>query len=112
MDGIMRKSDALNAISALADSTRLDVFKLLVRAGSGGLPANAIAVELHLPQSGLSAHLNTLIHAGLIRRHRDGVLVRYYASPEHVRGLVRFVFENVDTVAGAFSPKLPDSIAC
>ena len=68
----MDKALALAALSALGQDTRLEVFRLLVRAGPEGLPAGVIAAQLGAVQNTMSAHLRVLDHAGLIRPERDG----------------------------------------
>jgi SAM-dependent methyltransferase len=68
----MEKQDALSALAALAQETRLDLFRLLVRAGPEGLPAGAIAEALETPSATLSFHLKELRSAGLIRCEREG----------------------------------------
>jgi ArsR family transcriptional regulator, arsenate/arsenite/antimonite-responsive transcriptional repressor len=61
----MKKSEAIAALAALAQETRLDIFRLLVEAGSEGLPAGQIGARLGLPSATLSFHLSQLKHAGL-----------------------------------------------
>ena len=60
----MEKDVALNVLAALAQEARLDVFRLLVRAGSGGLAAGQIADQLEIPAATLSFHLKELKNAG------------------------------------------------
>jgi DNA-binding transcriptional ArsR family regulator len=68
----MEKQVAISALAALAQETRLDVFRLLVQAGPGGLPAGAVGEALDLPSATLSFHLKELKSAGLIRCERAG----------------------------------------
>lgn len=68
----MEKQTAVAALAALAQETRLDVFRLLVQAGPEGLPAGEIGAELDLPSATLSFHLKELKSAGLIRCQREG----------------------------------------
>ncbi len=68
----MEKEMAISALAALAQETRLDVFRTLVRAGPAGLPAGAIGSALDIPSATLSFHLKELRSAGLIRCERQG----------------------------------------
>jgi len=68
----MEKQDVIAALAALAQETRLDVFRLLVRAGSEGLAVGEIAESLDLPSATLSFHLKELTSAGLLRFERVG----------------------------------------
>jgi len=67
----MDKKAALASLSALGQDTRLEVFRLLVRAGPEGVPAGEIATALGAVQNTMSAHLKVLDHAGLVRAERD-----------------------------------------
>ena len=62
------------ALAALAQSTRLAIYRLLVVSGSQGLAAGQIAEKLHLPPATLSFHFKTLSHAGLIESGRRGAI--------------------------------------
>ncbi|HEX2238581.1 MAG TPA: helix-turn-helix domain-containing protein, partial [Gammaproteobacteria bacterium] len=62
----MDKSRAIAALAALAQETRLEIFQLLMEAGSEGLPAGQIGARLRLPSATLSFHLSQLKHAGLV----------------------------------------------
>lgn len=68
----MEKQVAIAALAALAQETRLDVFRLLVRSGPDGLSAGAVGEALALPSATLSFHLKELKSAGLIRCERAG----------------------------------------
>ncbi|AZN73056.1 transcriptional regulator [Georhizobium profundi] len=98
----MDKSSALVALAALGQETRLDVFRLLVRAGAEGLPAGEIAARLGAVQNTLSAHLKILDHAGLVTAERQGRSILYRADFTGVRDLLAFLME--DCCAG--SPEL------
>jgi len=90
----MDKISALAALSALGQETRLEVFRLLVRAGAEGVPAGEIATRLGAIQNTTSAHLKILAHAGLIRAERDGRIVRYVADMTGFRDLLAFLMED------------------
>ena len=68
----MEKQIAISALAALAQETRLDVFRALVQAGPEGMPAGAIGAALDIPPATLSFHLKELKSSGLIRCDRKG----------------------------------------
>lgn len=90
----MDKKLALAALSALGQDTRLEVFRLLVRAGTEGVPAGEIASRLGTVQNTMSAHLKVLDHAGLVRPERDGRVVRYVADMTGFRDLLAYLMED------------------
>jgi len=90
----MNKPDALAALAALGQETRLEVFRLLVRDQPNGLPAGEIASRLGIIQNTMSAHLKVLSQAGIIRAERDGRVVRYLADMTSFRGLLIFLMED------------------
>lgn len=90
----METTQAVTAISALAHATRLAVFRLLVKAGSVGVPAGEIARGCDILPNTLSAHLTILSHAGLIAPRREGRLVYYAADYERMRELIAFLLED------------------
>jgi DNA-binding transcriptional ArsR family regulator len=90
----MEKNHALDALSALGQDTRLDVFRLLVQAGPGGRAAGEIAEALGVRPNTLSNNLNILSAAGLIRSAREGRSIRYFAEMEVMRGLLAFLMED------------------
>ena len=87
----MQFPDAVTALSALAHSSRLAVFRLLVRAGDEGVPAGDIAREIGAVPSTLSTHLNILAQAGLIRVRREGRSLIYAAEYSRMRELLSFL---------------------
>jgi len=90
----MESHGALAALSALAQETRLDVFRLLVRAGAGGLPAGRIGEALKLPAPTLSFHLAQLKQAGLVTFRREGRSLIYAADYGAMNGLLSYLMEN------------------
>ena len=90
----MEKSDIIEALGALAQESRLDIFRLLVRAGEDGIPAGRIGEHLGLPSPTLSFHLNQLRHAGLVVPRREGRSIIYAADFEAMNGLMEFLTEN------------------
>ncbi|OCX63804.1 transcriptional regulator [Thioclava sp. SK-1] len=90
----MDKNHALNAFAALSQTTRLDVFRLLIQAGEKGMLAGDISDALQVRQNTMSAHLATLARAGLIRPTREGRAIRYASDMEGLRGLLAFLMED------------------
>jgi DNA-binding transcriptional ArsR family regulator len=85
---------AVPALAALAQETRLDVFRLLVRAGDDGLPAGDIVERTGVPPATISFHLNQLRHAGLIRCRRQGRSLIYAAEYAVMNDLLDYLTEN------------------
>ena len=92
--GIMEKTQAVSALSALAQDTRLDIFRLLVQAGPDGCPVGHIGDKLGLPAATLSFHLNQLKHANLVTFRREGRSLIYSANYEAMNGLMAYLTEN------------------
>ena len=90
----MDSTQALDAFSALSQQTRLDVFRLLVKAGTNGLLSGEIGERLEVRQNTMSANLTVLLRAGLIRNERQGRTIRYYANFETMNGLLAFLMED------------------
>jgi DNA-binding transcriptional ArsR family regulator len=90
----MEKSFAVAALAALAQDTRLDIFRLLVQAGQEGLPVGQIGERLGLPSATLSFHLTQLRHADLVTFRREGRSLIYMAEYEAMNGLIGFLTEN------------------
>jgi ArsR family transcriptional regulator, arsenate/arsenite/antimonite-responsive transcriptional repressor len=90
----MEKQHALAALSALAHETRLDVFRLLVRAGPRGLAAGAIAEALGIPAATLSFHLKELKNARVARCRREGRSLIYGPDFAVMNDLLAFLTEN------------------
>jgi DNA-binding transcriptional ArsR family regulator len=90
----MEKQIAIAALAALAQETRLDVFRLLVQAGPAGLPAGAVGEALGIPSATLSFHLKELKSAGLVRCERDGRSRIYSPDVSAINELIRFLTAN------------------
>ena len=90
----MKKTEALVALAALAQESRLDVFRLLVRAGPDGRAANEIAASLGLAPATLSFHLKELTRAGLITPRPESRFIYYSANYDHMNGLLGYLTEN------------------
>lgn len=89
----MEIKNAVTALSALAQETRLGAYRVLVRAGEQGLPAGEIAVRLAVPPATLSFHLKELAHAGLVTSRTEGRFVIYAADYAAMNGLIAFLSE-------------------
>jgi ArsR family transcriptional regulator len=87
-------SRAVRSLAALAQGSRLDVFRLLVQAGPEGLAAGEIAERLDLPASTLSFHVKTLAQAGLIESLQQGRFVYYSANFDAMEALIAFLGED------------------
>jgi len=90
----MNQAAAIAALSALAQENRIDVFRLLVTAGPGGMPAGAIAETLGIPAPTLSFHLAQLKHAGLVTCRRESRSLIYAANYPTMNGLIGYLTEN------------------
>lgn len=90
----MKDEAIVQALGALAQESRLEVFRLLVRKGPEGVAAGEIAQALDLAPATLSFHLAQLRHAGLIGVRRLGRSLVYAADRERMTGLMAFLFEN------------------
>ena len=85
---------AVDALAALAQETRLRVYRLLVEAGPEGLPAGRIGEELELPAATLSFHLAHLSRTGLVGSRQEGRFVIYTADFQNMNQLVGYLTEN------------------
>src|SRR5947209_18717297 len=85
---------AVNSLAALAQETRLNIFRLLVRHAPKGLPAGTIARRLRLPGPTLSFHLNVLAAAELVQPYKNGRSIAYSANLDSVNRLTGFLMEN------------------
>ena len=90
----MDQKAAISALGALAQDTRLDLFRLLVTVGPEGLPAGVIAERLGVLPSSLSFHLAQLVHAGLITQRRLSRQLIYAAEYSAMTDLLAYLTEN------------------
>lgn len=90
----MESTEAIVALEALAQESRLRIFRLLVEAGPKGLPAGRIGERMNLRAPTLSFHLAQLKHAGLITCQREGRSLIYSADFDAMNGLLGFLTEN------------------
>ena len=90
----MDQKGAIAALGALAQETRLELFRLLVTCGPEGLPAGVIAERLAVLPSSLTFHLNQLHHAGLITQRRQSRQLIYAAEYGAMNALLNYLTEN------------------
>ena len=100
----METTKAVEALAALAQKTRLEIYRLLVEAGPEGLPAGQIGGLLALPAATLSFHLSQLTRAGLARSRQEGRFVIYSADFQSMNGLVGFLTDNCCGASGSCAP--------
>ena len=109
----MDNEQTIEAFAALAQSTRLDAFRLLVTHEPVGLPAGDVARLLKVPHNTMSTHLSILARAGLIRSERQGRSIIYRADLDQVREAVTFLLK--DCCAGRpelCTPLIADLTPC
>ena len=87
----MDSKNALDALAALSQETRLDAFRLLVRHEPDGLLAGEIARDLQVPANTLSTHLAILSRAGLVTSERHSRVIQYRADVDGLRALMLFL---------------------
>jgi ArsR family transcriptional regulator, arsenate/arsenite/antimonite-responsive transcriptional repressor len=87
----MTPPHALAALAALGQPTRLEIFRMLIRAEPNGLTAGALAEVIGCPHNTLSSHIAILARSGLVRGRRDGRSIIYRAGVEGIRALVSFL---------------------
>jgi ArsR family transcriptional regulator, arsenate/arsenite/antimonite-responsive transcriptional repressor len=100
----MKKANVVGALSALAQETRLDIYRLLVEAGRDGAPAGQIGDRLKLPAPTLSFHLAQLKHAGLVTGRRESRSIIYAANYAAMNGLIAYLTENCCGQGAACAP--------
>ena len=90
----METKNVISALAALAQESRLAVFRLLVRIGPEGLAASKIAEELSIPPSSLSFHLKELTHASLVIPRQDGRFIIYAVNFETMNEVMSFLTDS------------------
>jgi len=90
----MKIEVAAKRLAELGNPTRLEAFRLLVRAGTDGLPVKDIQAHLGVPQSTLSHHIAHLVAAGLISQTREGRVLRCRVNFDNMRDVLRFLLED------------------
>ncbi len=90
----MEIKNAIKALTALAQETRLTLFRSLVHAGTAGLPAGQLARKLDIPNATLSFHLKELTQADLVIARQEGRFIYYSANFTTMNALLRYLTEN------------------
>ncbi|MBK5934306.1 ArsR family transcriptional regulator [Rhodovulum imhoffii] len=90
----MEEKAAIAAFAALAHEIRLDVFRLLVKVGPGGMLAGQIGEKLGVLQNTLSTNLTILLNAGLVKNRREGRAIRYFADMNGVGIVLTYLLED------------------
>ncbi len=108
----MDKSNALSVFAALSQQTRLDVFRLLVKAGMDGMLSGEIGEKLDVRQNTMSANLTVLLNAGLVRNERHSRTIRYFVDFDTIRGLLAFLMEDCCGGRAEICQPVIDEIAC
>jgi len=90
----MNIKQAVLQLSSIAQEARLDIYRLLVQAGSDGVAAGVIGERLTIPNSTLSFHLKELSRAGLIHSRQESRFIYYSANYEAMNGLLAYLTEN------------------
>jgi len=90
----METKEVLTALAAIAQESRLAIFRLLVQIGPDGMAATKIAEQLDIAPSSLSFHLKELTHAKLITSRSEGRFVIYSADAMVMNGLIGYLTEN------------------
>ena len=89
----MNKQTTLALLSALAQETRLEIFRLLVRAGTGGMAASTISQRLEVPASTCSFHLKELRQGGVVTCCRNGRSLRYQVDFSAMQSVLGYLLD-------------------
>lgn len=90
----MDQSKTIKALGALAQESRLQAFRLLLRNSPDGLAAGEIARQLDIPHNTLSSHLAILVNAGLVNSHRQSRSIIYHIDFDGTRELLSFLMQD------------------
>lgn len=91
---MMKLAQVVKALAALAQPTRLAIYRLLVASGPEGMAAGQVAEKLKVAPATLSFHFKTLSHAGLVESRQDGRFIYYAANFTVMNGMVDYLTEN------------------
>ena len=91
---MLTSTQVVEALSALAQHTRLEIYRLLVACGPQGMAAGQVAERLQVSPANMSFHFKTLSHAGLISSRQDGRFVYYAANFTVMNGMLAYLTEN------------------
>lgn len=106
----MKQADAITALSALAQGTRLETFRLLVKHEPHGLPAGELARQLDVPQNTMSAHVAILTRAGLVKGERHSRSIIYRADLTTFQQLTLFMIQDCCGGSAELCAPLIDSL--
>jgi ArsR family transcriptional regulator, arsenate/arsenite/antimonite-responsive transcriptional repressor len=90
----MEVGSAVEALAALAQESRLAIFRVLVQTGKEGVAAGTLGEKLGIPPATLSFHLKTLTHAGLVSSRTEGRFVIYSANYTEMDNLIAYLTEH------------------
>jgi ArsR family transcriptional regulator, arsenate/arsenite/antimonite-responsive transcriptional repressor len=91
---MLSEPHAISALAALAQPTRLAIFRLLIKHEPIGITAGVIADTIGAPHNTLSSHLAILVRAGLLRSSRDGRTIIYCSDVDGMRSLISFLIND------------------
>jgi DNA-binding transcriptional ArsR family regulator len=97
----VKSEDAVLALGALAQESRLEIYRLLVKRGPDGYSPTDLVEKVGIPAPTLSFHLKELMRAGLIGSRREGRFLYYSANFERMRGLIGFLTEKCCSLSDA-----------
>ena len=100
----MKSQDVIVALFALAQESRLALFRLLVKRGPDGFTPGELAEKLAIPAPTMSFHLKELTRSGLIAARRDGRFLYYSVNFAAMQGLVDFLMEKCCSLSDTFTP--------
>jgi DNA-binding transcriptional ArsR family regulator len=106
----MKSTDVVTALAALAQDTRLGVYRLLVHQGPSGMAAGEIAAALDTAPATLSFHLKELAHTGLVTSRQEGRFIYYAANFDAMNALIAYLTENC--CAADCGPSCAPVVAC
>ncbi|MCH2037663.1 MAG: metalloregulator ArsR/SmtB family transcription factor [Rickettsiales bacterium] len=104
----MRTKHALKALSALAQESRLTIFKTLVRSGKDGISAGELGEKLGIPPATLSFHLSQLSNAEMIQSQKQGRTIIYSANFENMKNLLEYLYDRFVDSEIAATPQNPE----
>jgi ArsR family transcriptional regulator, arsenate/arsenite/antimonite-responsive transcriptional repressor len=107
--GKVKTATALRVLAALAQESRLAIYRLLVQQGPEGMAAGTIAERLDVAAATLSFHLKELTHAELVTPRQEGRFIYYSANYDSMNGLIGYLTENCCGEAGSLSECRPVS---
>jgi ArsR family transcriptional regulator len=108
----MDSTQATFAFAALSQLTRLQVLRLLIKAGADGMYAGEIGEAMGVRQNTMSSNLNILLRAGLVRNEREGRSIRYFADYDGIREMLTFLMEDCCGGKPELCKPVLDAIVC